>query len=55
MNPNGDPVGERLRSYYQSIQRDAPMRLEARVARAVDSAPATRPTRCPPASARAVR
>jgi len=30
MNPNGDPVGERLRSYYQSIQGDAPLRLEAR-------------------------
>ena len=24
-----DPVGERLRSYYQSIQGDAPARLEA--------------------------
>jgi hypothetical protein len=35
-----DPVDERLRSYYQSIQSDAPGRLEARVARALDSAPA---------------
>ena len=43
MNPNGDPVGERLRSYYQSIQGDAPARLEARVSRALDSAPAARP------------
>ena len=33
-----DPVGERLRSYYQSIQGDAPARLEAGVARALDSA-----------------
>ena len=33
-----DPFGERLRSYYQSIQGDAPARLEASVARALDSA-----------------
>lgn len=40
-----DPVGERLRSYYQSIQGDAPARLEATVARSLDSAAAARPVR----------
>jgi hypothetical protein len=45
MNPNDDRIGERLRSYYQSIQGDAPMRLEARVSRALDAAPTPRPTR----------
>lgn len=35
-----DPVGERLRSYYASIQGDAPVGLEARVARAFDAQPA---------------
>jgi hypothetical protein len=40
-----DPVGERLRSYYKSIQGDAPARLEARVARTLDSAAAARPAR----------
>jgi hypothetical protein len=34
-----DPVGERLRSYYQSIQGSAPASLETRVARALSSAP----------------
>ena len=34
-----DPVGERLRSYYQSIEGDPPSGLETRVARALDSAP----------------
>jgi hypothetical protein len=38
-----DPFGERLRSYYQSIQRDAPAGLEARVARGFESAPPPRP------------
>lgn len=38
-----DPVGERLRSYYQSIQGDAPAGLEARVARAFESTPAAQP------------
>ncbi len=33
-----DPVGERLRSYYQSIQTDAPAHLEDRVSRALDLA-----------------
>jgi hypothetical protein len=42
-----DPVGERLRSYYQSIQGDTPARLEARVAHALDSAAAARPARAP--------
>jgi hypothetical protein len=45
-----DPVGERLRSYYDSIQSDAPASLEARVARALGSAatgPAARPSRAP--------
>ena len=42
-----DPVGERLRSYYQSIQGDAPARLEARVSRGFDSASAARPARAP--------
>jgi hypothetical protein len=32
-----DPFGERLRSYYQSMQSDAPARLEAKVARDFDS------------------
>jgi hypothetical protein len=34
-----DPVDERLRSYYRSIQDDPPIRLEANVARAMDAAP----------------
>ena len=38
-----DPVGERLRSYYQSIQDDPPPGLEARVARAFEDAPVARP------------
>jgi hypothetical protein len=42
-----DPVGERLRSYYQSIQGDAPAGLEARVVRAFESAPAARPVHSP--------
>ena len=42
-----DPVGERLRSYYQSIQGDAPAGLEARVARAFESTPAARPVHAP--------
>ena len=42
-----DPVGERLRSYYQSIQGDAPARLKARVSHALDSAAAARPARAP--------
>jgi hypothetical protein len=35
-----DPVGERLRSYYQSIQDDPPAGLSLRVERAFDAAPA---------------
>jgi len=42
-----DPVGERLRSYYESIQGDAPAGLEARMARAFQSAPAARPAHAP--------
>jgi hypothetical protein len=42
-----DPVGERLRSYYESIQGDAPAGLEARVARAFESTPAARPVNAP--------
>ena len=42
-----DPVGERLRSYYQSVQDDPPPGLEARVARAFESAPAARPVYAP--------
>jgi hypothetical protein len=42
-----DPVGERLRSYYQSIQGDAPAGLETRVARAFQSTPAARPVHAP--------
>jgi hypothetical protein len=38
-----DPVGDRLRSYYQSIQGDAPVGLEARVVRGIQSAPVARP------------
>lgn len=38
-----DPFGERLRSYYQSIQGDAPTGLEARIARGFEAAPAPRP------------
>jgi len=34
-----DPVDERLRSYYRSIEGDPPSGLETRVARALDSAP----------------
>jgi hypothetical protein len=34
-----DPFGERLRSYYQSIQGDAPAGLEARVTRGFEAAP----------------
>lgn len=37
-----DPFGERLRSYYQSIQGDAPAGLEARVSRGFESAPPPR-------------
>ena len=37
-----DPFGERLRSYYQSIQRDAPTGLEARVSRGFEAAPPPR-------------
>ncbi len=37
-----DPVDERLRSYYGSIQGDAPASLELRVARAIDTVPAAR-------------
>ena len=40
-----DPVGDRLRSYYQAIQGDAPVGLEARVTRALRTAPAARPAR----------
>ncbi|MFI5258937.1 MAG: Kelch repeat-containing protein [Candidatus Limnocylindrales bacterium] len=39
-----DPVGERLRSFYGSIQRDPPAGLEVRVARAIDTAQAARRT-----------
>ena len=42
-----DPVGERLRSYYQSIQDDPPPGLEARVARAFESAPVPKPVHAP--------
>jgi hypothetical protein len=35
-----DPVDERLRSYYRAIEGDPPIRLEAKVARAIDAAPA---------------
>ena len=42
-----DPVGERLRSYYQSIQDDAPARLESRMARAIQTAPPARPVHAP--------
>jgi hypothetical protein len=45
LNGVNDPVGERLRSYYQSIQTPTPARLEARVSHAMDAAPAMRPTR----------
>jgi hypothetical protein len=38
-----DPFGERLRSYYQSIQGDAPAGLESRVARGFESAPPPQP------------
>ncbi len=37
-----DPVGERLRSYYRSVQGDPPAGLEARVSRAIASAPPPR-------------
>jgi hypothetical protein len=38
-----DPFGERLRSYYQSIQGYPPAGLEARVSRGFDAAPPPRP------------
>ena len=42
-----DPVGERLHSYYQSIQGEAPAGLEARVVRAIQTAPPARPAHAP--------
>ncbi len=35
-----DPVEERLRSFYRAIQGDPPVRLETKVARAMDATPA---------------
>jgi hypothetical protein len=43
MSQPNDPVDERLRSYYQSIQGPAPASLEARVARSLDADVAPRP------------
>lgn len=42
-----DPVGDRLRAYYESIQTDVPAGLEARVARSLESAPPARPALAP--------
>jgi hypothetical protein len=40
MNDPKDPIGRMLRSYYQSIQRDAPVSLSAAVERSLRNAPA---------------
>jgi Galactose oxidase, central domain len=40
MNDPKDPIGGLLRSYYQSIQRDAPVSLSAAVERSLRDAPA---------------
>ena len=37
-----DPVSDRLRSYYVSIQRDPPPRLERSVIRAMETTPQKR-------------
>jgi hypothetical protein len=42
-----DPVGDRLRSYYQSVQTNAPAGLPSRVDRALDSTPTARTVRVP--------
>ncbi len=37
-----DPIGDRLRLYYQSIQTEPPARLASNVSRGFDLAPARR-------------